>query len=120
MFSKIRYSIGERNLAKKAALQHRQKIVRNFTNCHDAGIIFDGSSTEDFSIVKDFMKYLSARKIESSLIGYVDADTVRDSYLLWKNCHFFCKKDLDFFYRPKTEMSNEFLKKNLTSCLILH
>jgi hypothetical protein len=111
MFSKLRYSIGEKKLSKKAALLRRRKQVHNFITCRSAAIIFDATKPEDFVVVKEFMKYLTSLKIESSLIGYVNADLVHSNLLLWDNCHFFCNKDLDLFYKPKTVATAEFFNK---------
>jgi hypothetical protein len=111
MFNKLRYSIGEKKLSKKAAQLHRQKQVHNFNTCKSATILVDATKPEDFVIVKEFMKYLTSLKIESSLIGYVNADQVSSHLLLRDNCHFFCNKDLNLFYKPKTTGTDEFLNK---------
>ncbi len=111
MFSKLRYSIGEKKLSKKAALLHRQKQVHNFSTCKSAGILFDATKSEDFVVVKEFMKYLTNLKIESSLIGYVNEDQIHSNLLLRDNCHFFCNKDLNLFYKPNTESTTLFLNK---------
>ena len=111
MFSKLRYSIGERKLSRKAAQLHRQKQVHNFNTCKSAVILFDATRPEDFVIVKDFLKYLTELKIKSSLFGYVDSDHVSANLLLRENCHFFCNKDLNVVYKPNTAATAEFLNK---------
>jgi hypothetical protein len=57
------------------------------------------------------MKNLTSLKIKSDLIGFVKADVIHNNLLLWDNCHFFCNKDLDVFYRPKQEAVNSLLTR---------
>lgn len=111
MFSKLRHSIGEKKLSKKVSLSNRRKQVHNFITCKSAVIIFDATMPGDFVVVKEFMKYLTGLKIESYLIGFVNGDIVHSNLLLRDNCHFFCKKDLDLLYKPKTAPTATFLTK---------
>ena len=111
MFSKIRYSIGESKLMKRSARLKRNKKVHTFDSCKSAGIIFDANSYEDFLLVKEFMKDLSNKKIQSDLFGFKNEREIPSNLLMWDNCHFICKKDLDIFYRPKAELTNKFLSK---------
>lgn len=111
MFSKIRYSIGDKNLNKKARLVKRTRQVHNFKTCRNAAIIYDATRAEDFKPVKEFIKYLDRISIRTFLIGYVNNDQIHSNLLLWENCHFFCRKQLNIFYKPKTPDASDFLSK---------
>ena len=111
MFSKIRYSIGERSLRKKAHQVTRTRQVHNFKTCRNAAILYDATKAEDFSPVKEFMKFLNSISIKTDLIGYVNGDLIHSNLLLWENCYFFCRKDLNLFYKPKPPVFKEFLTR---------
>ncbi len=102
----------------------RKKIVHNFNTAKRAGIVFDASKPEGFQHVTKFRKYLSSRKISSVIIGYVDADDISGELILWENCHFFCRKDLDLLYRPKKPQVLSFIHENtdilFDLCLTTH
>jgi len=111
MFSKIRYSISEKLLVRKVHRIRRTKKVHNFKTCERSAIIYDATNAENFSVVREFMKFLTDLSIETELIGYVSADHVHSDLLLRENCHFFCNKDLSLLYKPKTAYCKGFITR---------
>jgi hypothetical protein len=84
--------------------------VHNFKTCRKTAILFEASRTEDFDAVREFMKFLTSLSIDTELIGFVNADDVQGNLLFRDKCHFFCNKDLNLFYIPKTDIVRGFLK----------
>lgn len=87
-------------LAKRAKSLTRKKQVHNFNTAKTAGILFDAGNADDFTLVKEFGKYLSLLNIECNMVGYLNADEVRSDLLFRDGISIFCNKDLDFFFRP--------------------
>jgi hypothetical protein len=111
IFGKIRSSHGEKSLAKKAKMLVRQKQTHNFNTAKTVGILFDGSSQDDFLQIKEFIKYLTSLKIECSALGFVNSDEIRSDLLFRDNINIFCNKDLDFFFRPSNPDTLRFSSK---------
>lgn len=87
-------------MAKKVKSLVRQKHVHNFETAKTAGILFDAGNVIEFKHIKEFGKYLASIKIECSLIGYSDADEIKDDLLFHDKVSIFSPKDLDLFFRP--------------------
>lgn len=109
---KIRLKAGQCSLRKKASLVKREKIVHNFNTAKKACVIFDASFPDGFQHITKFRKYLSSHNINSIVVGYVDADEVPGELILWKNCHFISKKDLDLIFRPKKSQMFSVMQEN--------
>jgi len=112
IFSKIRSSLGEKMLVKKANMLVRKKHAHNFNTAKTIGIIFEASNKRDFQLVKEFSKYLTGIHIDCSILGFVNAKEISNDLLFRDNTYFFCNKDLDFFFRPSQPDVNRFLMKN--------
>jgi hypothetical protein len=111
LFSKIRSSYGEKNLTKKLKSLVRSKKAHNFNTAKKIGILFDAGNQDDFRHVKDFNKFLSGLHIECSILGYLNSEEIRSDLLYRENVNIFCKKDLDFFFRPSHPDAIGFLSK---------
>jgi hypothetical protein len=111
IFGKIRASFGEKMLAKKYKTLVRQKQTHNFNTAKKAGIIFTAGNPEDFRQIKEFSKYLTNLHIETTVVGYLNADIISDDLLFLGNISIFCNKDLDFFFRPTHKDALDFMSK---------
>jgi hypothetical protein len=111
IFGKIRSSFGEKMLVKKSKLLIRQKQVHNFNTAKTAGILFDAGNPDDFRHVKEFGKYVTGMGMESTIVGYVNAEEIKSDLLFRDNITIFCTKDLDFFFRPAHADIDKFISR---------
>ena len=111
MFSTIRISYGNYLLKKRIKHINRDKAVHNFETARSACIIFRCTEDEDFSIIKSFKKFLEENKINTFVIGYVDAKQVPDHFLLRTGFNCFCQKELSWWHIPSSPVLTEFLSK---------
>ncbi len=100
IFSKLRSSFGEKNLAKKSKNLVRNKQAHNFNTAKNVGILFDAGIPDSLQQVRGFGKYLADLNIVCSYLGYVNSDEISNDLLFRDNINIFCNKDLDFFFRP--------------------
>ena len=108
----IRKYFGNYDIGRKAKQIKRNRRIHNFTTAATAGLIFTCSNEEEFHAVKDFKQFLESESIKTDVIGYVSDKQVPDHYLLRTGFHFFCQKDLTWYYKPDIAFANEFMKKN--------
>jgi hypothetical protein len=108
----IRKYFGNYVLGRKAKHIKRNKRIHNFTTAGSAGLIFNCSTEEEFSAVKDFKQFLESESIKTDVIGYISDKQVPDHYLLRTGFKFFCQKNLTWYYRPDMAFTDEFMKKN--------
>jgi len=111
MFSNIRKSYGKYILKKRLKHFDRDKAVHNFESAKTACILFQCTEDEDFSIIKSFKKHLEEHKIETYIIGYVEAKQVPDHFLLRRGFNCFCQSELSWNHIPSAPFLTEFLSK---------
>ena len=111
-FEKIRTSIGSRILENKRKKVVRHKSVQNFHTAKIAAIVFDAVDAESFQHIKEFRKFLESTNIKTELLGYVNEKEVPGDLLLWDNCQVFSRNNLDWFQKPKENVTAEFLSRN--------
>ena len=102
-FSKIRQSLGKRSLIKKQKKRIRNRVVHNFNTAKRVAVVFDTTDQETFRHIREFSKFLERSGIASKVLGYVDLEEIPGDFGLWENCQVICKRDLDYFFRPKDE-----------------
>ncbi len=107
--SNIRARIGEYLLDRELKKNKRTPIVCNLKKAKKIGVIFNASLTLNFEIIKNFVKTLSENS-NVSAIGFIENNSLIDSYLHRKGFGFFTGKDLNLFYRPKGENIESFIK----------
>ena len=88
-------------LRRRAAKLKRQKMLYDFASAKSIGLL---CSPEDvFSTVhlKEFLNYLSQKKIKYSVFGYFDGKTIPENFLYLKDFDFITQQDLNFLFMPK-------------------
>ena len=120
IFSKLRSSYGEKYLIKKSKNLIRNKHVHNFQTAKTLGILFDAGIPDSLKLVREFGKYLSDQQISCSYLGYVNSEEISSNLLFHDHINIFCKKDLDFFYRPTNPDALAFMAKKFDMLIDLN
>lgn len=74
-------------------------------------MIFICSSEDDFETVRNFKKYLEEKKIKTSALGFINDKQIPDHFLLRTGFNFFSLKNLDWYFRPKSQFINDFINE---------
>lgn len=106
--SKLGRNIGMLVLKKNSKKMERETRVHNFKTARTAWIIFDASMENSFPVVHAFRKFLKSEKIECNIIGIVEDKEVPSEMLLRDKYQFITRKDLNWYYKPKGEVSENF------------
>lgn len=109
----IRCYFGRYYLARRIKkLPGRNKRIFNFSTAGSAGLIFECRSEEEFRVVKEFKHFLEQESIATDVVGYVSDKHIPDHYLLRTGFNFFCQKDLNWYFRPETSFTEDFLQRD--------
>ncbi len=108
---KFKTNYGLRVLNKKLRNVQRMVKVCNIRDARQVGIIYNATEFVSFEIIKDFAKELSQQKINLSILGYVDSKKLIDHYLYRKGFDFFSRNDLNWFYKPTSEVVDKFIQQ---------
>ncbi len=108
---RFKKNYGLRVLNKKLRNIKREVKVCNISNARHVGIIYNATEFVSFEIIKDFAKDLAQQKINLSILGYVDSKKLIDHYLYRKGFDFFSRNDLNWFYKPKSEIIDTFIEQ---------
>jgi hypothetical protein len=89
----------------------RSVISCNIRDAENIGILFNATDQVSFEIVKELVKNLSSRNNSIDVLGYVDSKQLIDHYLYRKGFDFFTRKQLNWYYKPETDVVNSFINK---------
>jgi hypothetical protein len=107
----IKARIGQQMLAGKTGIGDRKIILRALSEAKNIGIIYDATEYISFEIVRDLVKQLSNNLVSISALGYVDSKKLIDHYLYRKGFDFFCKNDLNWYYKPVSSQTEKFINE---------
>jgi hypothetical protein len=108
---KIKSRIGRQRLADKAGSADRAITLCTLSEAKNIGIIYDATEYISFEIVRDLVKQLSNNSISISVLGYVDSKKLIDHYLYRKGFDFFCRNDLNWYYKPLSSQTEQFINE---------
>ncbi len=108
---RIKTAIGIRMLEKKLKNRHRSVAVCNIQLARKVGIVYNATEFVSFEIIKDFAKQLSQHS-EVTILGYVNSKKLIDHYLYRKGFDFFSRNDLNWYYKPVSEVTESFIRKD--------
>lgn len=108
-FKSIKCRIGRFNLRKRLKNLKRQVITHNFNTAKTAGILFSSPDEQSFSAIKEFLTFLSNSEINVIALVYVPDKKIPQQYLMRKGINFYCNTDLNWYYKPKNEMIDQFI-----------
>lgn len=108
----IKQTLGKLSLKKNLSNNKRYVKVHNFNSAETVGILFNSPDEEAFNAVKDFLSFLASNNLKVIALGYVPDKKIPENLLLRKGINFFCKNDLNWYYKPKNEVIEQFINHN--------
>lgn len=105
----IKYKVGKLVLNQKLKSINRSVKVYNLYTAKSVGIIFNATNLDNYEITKSFQTSLSQRNIKVEALGFVDSKEIVDFYTARKGFSFFCKKNLNWYSKPKNPVVDEFM-----------
>ena len=107
----IKARIGQQMLTGKTGSAERKITLCTLSEAKSIGIIFDATEYISFEIVRDLVKQLSVNSVSISVLGYVDSKKLIDHYLYRKGFDFFCRNDLNWYYKPVASQTEQFINE---------
>ena len=107
----IKARIGRQKLADKTGTANRKITLCTLSEAKNIGIIYDATEYISFEIVRDLVKQLSNNSVSIMVLGYVDSKKLIDHYLYRKGFDFFCKNDLNWYYKPVSSQTEQFINE---------
>jgi len=107
----IRAKIGSFMLNRKTAELKRFTAFCKLSDAKRIGILYDATLPSSYSIIKDFADELMPGREKIVVLGYVNDKRVNDNYLYRQGFDFFTKADLNWFYKPVTEITDYFINE---------
>jgi hypothetical protein len=107
----IKCKIGRFNLKKRLKSLKRQVKVHNFNTAKTAGIIFNSPDEKSFEAIKQFLSFLSQYELKVIALGYIPSKKIPENFLMRKGVNFYCKTDLNWYYKPKNELVDQFIEQ---------
>jgi len=107
----IKCKIGHFNLRKRLKNLKRNVKTHNFNTAKSVGIIFSSPDDETFGAVKDFLSFLSEKDLKVVALGYVPSKKIPEQFLMRKGINFYCNTDLNWYYKPKNEIIDQFINQ---------
>jgi hypothetical protein len=107
----IKARIGSKMLAGMTGIADRKIALCTLSEAKNIGIIYDATEYISFEIVRDLVKKLSNNSISIMVLGYVDSKKLIDHYLYRKGFDFFCKNDLNWYYKPVSSQTEQFINE---------
>lgn len=107
----IKCKIGELNLRKRLKNLQRKVKTHNFITAKSVGILFSSPDEHSFNAIKDFLSFLSQKEIKVIALGYVPSKKIPQQFLLRKGINFYCNTDLNWYYKPKNEIVDQFMNQ---------
>ncbi len=108
----IKETIGKLSLKKNLKRKQHVARVHNFNTAQTIGILFNSLDEESFKKVKEFLSFLADNNLKVIGLGYVPANKIPENLLMRKGINFFCKKNLNWFYKPKDEIVHQFIHQD--------
>lgn len=111
LFSGIRLRIARFSIKRRTASSKRKKKAFNITEAKSIGIIFDGTSTKNFDGSYALYASLKNKGLKVSVLAYCDPKDVPQKFQIKEDIEFLSPKDINWYYRPKSETAEKFCKK---------
>jgi len=106
---KIKNWYGKKQLLNLARLR-TEPINCNYNDLHTIGILYDATNEANFKTVRSFVCKLKESHKEVISLGYVNQLHLEDFHIQPKEFLFFCRKDLNWYFRPTESSTVDFRK----------
>jgi len=103
--------VGEKILTNYQRNQSRVPFIYTLNEAKHIGIIYNATEYVSFEIIKNLVKDLSHDSKKISVLGYVDSKNLIDNYLYRKGFDFFSRNELNWYFRPVSQVVNQFIRE---------
>lgn len=103
--------IGERMLMNHQKNQMRLPAFHTINESKNIGIIYNATEFVSFEIIKKLVKDLSHDAKKITVLGYVNSKNLIDNYLYRKGFDFFSRNDLNWYFKPVSQVVDQFIRE---------
>lgn len=103
--------IGERVLQSQQRNHSRLPSFNTLNEAKSIGIIYNATEYISFELIKNLVKEISHGPKKITVLGYVDSKKLIDNYLYRKGFDFFSKNDLNWYFKPVSQVVDLFIKE---------
>ncbi|WP_430810069.1 MULTISPECIES: DUF6913 domain-containing protein [unclassified Carboxylicivirga] len=116
------------NIREKAAIYKlkkylkkapRTKHLHNFKTAQTAGILFDATDAKNQQEVKNLIRELKEKGINTQALGFINKSKRDDDYIGDSTFTYTCRSDFSFFYAIKKEAIEDFVQKPFHLLIVL-
>ncbi len=107
----LKYKYGLYRLRSDFRKPENNAVACNIANAKSVGIIYNATTEADFNLVKDFLHKLKKTVPEVLALGFVEMKDLANYHIQPLEFSFFCFKDLNWYFKPKEDSVQEFVKK---------
>jgi len=83
----------------------------DFASAKSIGLLCSPNDVFSTVHLKDFLNYLSHKKIKYSVFGYFDGKTIPENFLYLKDFDFITQQELNFWFIPKGPTVDKFINE---------
>jgi hypothetical protein len=110
IFSSIREKIANRVLESKFESNNRERVIINFEEAKNVGLLFSTTNPEDYNHIKAFISFLNENNVQVTPLVYVETKKVPEYYYLNKNLTILTKKEINWLHLPKDYVIHKFIR----------
>lgn len=107
----IRRTAGNYFYKKDIAKVRRNRNIQNLADAKKIGILYDATDEKTHNIICDFVKYFQENLKVVKAIGYVNYPRLPHYCFPKLSFDYFTKKDLNWYYKPRTERIQDFINE---------
>lgn len=112
ILKKIKLKLANWVLKRKEKSLKRNKAVYNFDTARTVGVIFSLDDASSYKTIKEFLDFLSDKKLRTYTIGYCREKNIPNEFIGHSRINAFTFEDLNWYYKPKSVMIKQFMEKN--------
>lgn len=116
----IKIKVGSRLLKKRAQKIVRLKQFSNFETAKNIAVLFDATSTDNYTTARFLSKYLIDNKIKFKGIGFAKPYDAQEQPSAYSGITLFTENDFFLSGRVKNDALKEFLKTEFDMLIDLH
>lgn len=109
LLKSLRVRAGKSMLAGRMSKAVRKQYYFDFYHAKTIGVVWDASRTEDFSILSKFHHQMAELNKEVKIFGYYPGKELPNQFTAIRYFRCIKTKDVDFFYRPLNQESQDFI-----------
>jgi len=110
--NKFKLKIASFSLKKKLKKTVRTRQTINLNNAKSIGIIYNDNEQKSNEIIKEFVSFLSQKDIQVYVVEFINKKIKSENYIKKKGFNYFSLNDLNWFYKPKSIIVDEFINND--------